>query len=92
MIVIDIGARYKNYDADMTRMVFVGKATRKIQKTLSNRFRNPGKIVATIAKSAHRPSRSLTIALKISKNTAKTNISPTDWATALASIFTNCRI
>ena len=29
MVVIDIGARYKNYDADMTRMVFVGKAPQK---------------------------------------------------------------
>jgi Xaa-Pro aminopeptidase len=29
MIVIDIGARYKNYDADMTRMVFIGKAPQK---------------------------------------------------------------
>jgi Xaa-Pro aminopeptidase len=27
MVVIDIGARYKNYCADMTRTVFVGKAT-----------------------------------------------------------------
>ena len=32
MIVIDIGARYKNYDADMTRMVFVGKAPEKYKK------------------------------------------------------------
>lgn len=32
MIVIDIGARYKNYDADMTRTVFVGKATEKYKK------------------------------------------------------------
>jgi len=32
MVVIDIGARYKNYDADMTRMVFVGKATEKYKK------------------------------------------------------------
>ncbi len=29
MAVIDIGARYKNYCADMTRMVFLGKATEK---------------------------------------------------------------
>ncbi len=29
MMVIDIGARYKNYDADMTRMVFLGKAAEK---------------------------------------------------------------
>jgi len=27
MIVIDIGARYKNYNADMTRTVFVGKSS-----------------------------------------------------------------
>jgi Xaa-Pro aminopeptidase len=33
MIVIDIGARYKNYDADMTRMVFVGKAPQKYINT-----------------------------------------------------------
>lgn len=32
MIVIDMGARYKNYDADMTRMVFMGKATEKYKK------------------------------------------------------------
>ncbi len=32
MIVIDIGARYKNYDADMTRMVFCGKATPKYKE------------------------------------------------------------
>jgi len=32
MIVIDMGARYKNYDADMTRMVFVGKATEKYRR------------------------------------------------------------
>ncbi|MCU0653213.1 MAG: Xaa-Pro peptidase family protein [Candidatus Pacebacteria bacterium] len=32
MIVFDIGARYKNYDADMTRMVFVGKATAKYKQ------------------------------------------------------------
>jgi Xaa-Pro aminopeptidase len=32
MVVIDIGARYKNYNADMTRMVFVGKATEKYKK------------------------------------------------------------
>ena len=32
MIIIDIGARYKNYNADMTRMVFVGKATEKYKK------------------------------------------------------------
>jgi len=29
MVVVDIGARYKNYDADLTRMVFLGKATKK---------------------------------------------------------------
>jgi Xaa-Pro aminopeptidase len=27
MVIIDIGARYKNYCADMTRTIFVGKAT-----------------------------------------------------------------
>jgi Xaa-Pro aminopeptidase len=32
MVVIDIGARYKNYDSDMTRMVFMGKATEKYKK------------------------------------------------------------
>lgn len=32
MIVVDIGARYKNYDADLTRMLFVGKATEKYKK------------------------------------------------------------
>ncbi|MFA6376010.1 MAG: Xaa-Pro peptidase family protein [Candidatus Paceibacterota bacterium] len=32
MIVIDIGAQYKNYNADMTRMVFIGKATAKYKK------------------------------------------------------------
>jgi Xaa-Pro aminopeptidase len=29
MVVIDIGARYKNYNADMTRTVFIGKAPEK---------------------------------------------------------------
>jgi len=32
MVVIDIGARYKNYDADMTRTVFAGKATPRFKK------------------------------------------------------------
>jgi len=32
MVVIDIGARYKNYNADMTRTVFVGKATQMHKK------------------------------------------------------------
>lgn len=32
MVIIDIGARYKNYDADMTRTVFIGKATEKYKK------------------------------------------------------------
>lgn len=29
MVLVDMGARYKNYDADLTRMVFVGKAPQK---------------------------------------------------------------
>jgi Xaa-Pro aminopeptidase len=32
MVLIDMGARYKNYDADLTRMVFVGKATAKFKE------------------------------------------------------------
>lgn len=32
MVVIDIGARYKNYDADLTRMLFMGKATARYKK------------------------------------------------------------
>lgn len=32
MVLIDMGARYKNYDADMTRMVFVGHAPAKYRK------------------------------------------------------------
>ena len=32
MVVIDMGARYKNYDADLTRTVFVGKATPKFKQ------------------------------------------------------------
>ena len=32
MIVVDIGARYKNYDADLTRTIFLGKATEKYKK------------------------------------------------------------
>lgn len=31
MIVIDLGARCKNYDSDMTRTVFLGKATEKFK-------------------------------------------------------------
>ena len=40
MVLIDMGARYKNYDADMTRMVFVGKAS------LKYRYREIYRIVA----------------------------------------------
>lgn len=32
MVLIDMGARYKNYDADMTRMVFVGNATSRFRE------------------------------------------------------------
>ena len=43
MIVIDIGARYKNYDADLTRMVFCRQGDRQIQGALPDCGRNPGK-------------------------------------------------
>ncbi len=32
MVLIDMGARYKNYDADLTRTVFIGKATPRFRE------------------------------------------------------------
>jgi len=46
MVVIDIGARYKNYDADMTRMVFVGKAPTKYKNLYSLVLQTQQKAIA----------------------------------------------
>ncbi len=46
MVVIDIGARYKNYDADMTRMVFVGKAPAKYKNLYSLVLQTQQKAIA----------------------------------------------
>ncbi|MFZ3099825.1 MAG: Xaa-Pro peptidase family protein [Minisyncoccales bacterium] len=46
LVVIDIGARYKNYDADMTRMVFVGKAPAKYKNLYSLVLQTQQKAIA----------------------------------------------